>query len=228
MNTFERDFTRELEKCAAKGTADLPVLQTWNPAKLAPPEVHYVRGKAATVPLESMHYQLRRSEIFQRMGNHLGLTLSESVLENAGKQPHNDEKIQVWLFGRWWFNTYVEYLLDPLTLRSAFYKERHEEFLALMRHCLEFNASRRLTFRAALAAWFPESDVLKEDQSEESDESDDEAPPQPPPQPVAQTAVVSPQPAPPPLPPPPTGRRLVLKGWGDSAARSKTRRNRNN
>jgi hypothetical protein len=231
MNTFERDFTKELEKCVTKGTADLPVVSTWNPAKPAPPEVHVARGKTAAVPLESMQYQLRRSEIFQRIGNHLGLTLSESVLEMIGKQALNDEKIQVWLFARWWFNSYCEYLLDPLTQRSAFYKERHEEFLALMRHCLEFNASRRLTFRAALSAWFPESDVLaKADQTEDSDESDDEAPPatQTAPVPAAVPVAVS----------PPSGaalpvsqaqqgaRRLVLKGWGDSAARNKTRRNR--
>jgi hypothetical protein len=231
MNTFERDFTKELEKCTLNGTADLPVLGMWNPTKIAPPEIHLVHGKAANVPIESIHYQLRRSEIFQRIGNIIGLTLSQLVLENIGKAQTGDEKIQVWLFARWWFNIYSEYLLDPLTQRSAFYKERHDEFLALMRHCLEFNPSRRLTFRAALAAWHPESEVLtKEDQTEDDDESDEVvvAPPQSLPPAVAPAPVAAPTPQNVLPIVPPAGRRLALKGWGDPAVRSKTRKSRCN
>lgn len=230
MNTFERDFTSELEKCVKKGTADIPILGSWNPAKSAPPEIHIARGKSAQVPVESMHYQLRRSETFQKISNLLGLTLSESLIDSIAKLPIDEEKVQVWLFARWWFNSYAEYLLDPLTMRSSFYKERHDEFLTLLRYMLEFHASRRLSFRAALASWFPESDVLaKEAQSEDDDESENESPPPPsvPSVPSAQTVSESPPVAPVPAVPP-TGRRLVLKGWGGPAARSKTRRNLRN
>lgn len=237
MNSFEKEFTEELEKCAAARSVDIPLLQTWNPSKIAPPEVHIAFGEDANVPLESMNYQLRRSETFQQIGNLLGLTLSESLLATISKQTIDEEKIHVWLFARWWFNTYAEHLLNPLTQRSTFYKERHDEFMALMRHMLEFQNPRRLTFRAALSAWFPESEVLTmEDQSDDDDdesysESDSGSPPHPQPQPAASAApVVAPVvSAPPPAAPSQTtSRRLVLKGWGGSEARSRTRRNRSN
>lgn len=233
MNSFEKNFTAELEKCVLKGTAELDILAHWNPSKYAPPEIHLAKGRAVHVPIESIHYQLRRSAIFQQISNIIGMTLSESLLEKIGKQPINDEKVQVWLFARWWFSIYAEYLLDPLSMRSTFYKERHDEFLTLMRHMLEFVATRRLTFRAALAAWFPESDALTtEAQSEDDDESDAGTTPPPvapvvpsPVVPVAPLPVVaSPLPASVPVAQP-TARRLALKGWGGSAVRNKTRRN---
>jgi hypothetical protein len=228
MNTFERDFTQELEKCVRNGTADLPIVTSWNPGRVAPPEIHVSRGLAVQAPIESIHYQLRRSETFIRIGNVLGLTLSESLLTTISKQPIDTEKAQVWMFARWWFNSYAEYLLDSLTQRSSFYKERHDEFLTLMRHMLEFQAPRRLTFKAALAAWFPESDLFtKEAQSEDDDESETEdAPP-----PAAAVAVAT-APSPPAVaaaaPTPQAVRRLVLKGWGGSAARNRTRKNQCN
>ena len=233
MNSFEKNFTAELEKCASKGTADLDILTHWNPSKYAPPEIHVAKGRAVHVPIESIHYQLRRSDFFQQVSNILGMTLSESLLENIQKLPLDKEKIQVWLFARWWFSIYTEYLLDPLFMRSKFYKERHDEFLTLMRHMLEFVGTRRLTFRAALAAWYPESEVLTtEAQSEDDDESDAEMTPSPPPAPIAPSVdvVVSPQPAaaapaPAPCAPLPSARRLVLKGWGGREGRSRTRKN---
>jgi hypothetical protein len=236
MNSFEKEFTEELEKCAASRSVDIPVIQTWNPSKIAPPEVHIAHGESANVPLESMNYQLRRSETFQQIGNLLGLTLSESVVSTISKQPIEEEKIYVWLFARWWFNTYAEHLLNPLTQRSTFYKERHDEFMALMRHMLEFQNPRRLTFRAALSAWFPESDILtKEDQSEDdddesySDSDSDSAPPPPAAVYAAPPPAAAVYAAPPPAAPLQTGaRRLVLKGWGGSEGRSRTRRNRSN
>ena len=191
MNTFERDFTQELEKCAKNGTADLPIVTSWNPGRVAPPEIHVSRGLAVQVPIESIHYQLRRSEAFIRIGNVLGLTLSESLLTTISKQPIDTEKAQVWMFARWWFNSYAEYLLEPLTQRSSFYKERHDEFLTLMRHMLDFQVPRRLTFKAALAAWFPESEVFtKEAQTEDDDESETED--APPPSGAAVAAVTAP------------------------------------
>jgi hypothetical protein len=232
MNTFERDFTKELEKCVQKGTADIAVQKTWAPSRVAPPEVHVSAGLSAEVPVEAMNYQLRRNQTFQQIGNLLGMNLSESVLTAISKKPMDEEKIQVWMFARWWFNSYAEYLLEPITQRSAFYKERHEEFLSLMRHMLEFQSHRRLTFRAALASWFPDSDLFtKEDQSEDDDESDVapavcHEPPQseavtpsaPPPSPALQASA-------PQAPQTVAARRLVLKGWGDSAGRKKTRKN---
>jgi hypothetical protein len=241
MNTFERDFTKELEKCVQKGTAEIAVQKTWAPSRVAPPEVHVSAGLNAEVPIEAMHYQLRRNQTFQQISNLLGMSLSESAITAITKRSHDEEKIQVWMFARWWFNSYAEYLLEPLTQRSAFYKERHEEFLSLMRHMLEFQSQRRLTFRSALASWFPDSDLFTtEDQSEDDDESVDE--PQPSALPkapaVSEAVVVLPRPetvaapaAPPPSPsfvaaPQTTAaRRLVLKGWGDSAGRKKTRKN---
>jgi serine/threonine protein kinase len=238
MNTFERDFTLELEKCVQKGTADITIPKKWSPGRVAPPEIHARNGVASDVPIEAIYYQLRRNNTFQMISDLLGMQLSEHILINISKQ-ENDEKAQVWMFGRWWFNSYAEYLLDPLTQRSSFYKERHTEFLSLMRHMLEFDVSRRLSFRAALASWFPDSDLFtKEAQSEDDDESDVVPPPA-----AASFAPAVPVPAAPAVPvpaassvpnvpqpsvsvPPSTNaRRLVLKGWGDSAGRNKTRKN---
>jgi hypothetical protein len=221
MNTFERDFTQELEKCVQKGTADIPVIKGWSPSRVAPPEVHVAAGSSAEVPVESMNYLLRRNSAFQLIYNLLNMNLNEQILNSLTKVTAiNEEKAQVWMFARMWFNMYAEYLLEPLTQRSAFYKERHDEFLSLMRHMLEFNPSRRLSFRAALASWFPDSDLFtKEDQSEDDDESDAEPPPS------APVAAVSPPPA---APQTPTARRLVLKGLGGSAERSRTRKNLRN
>lgn len=248
MNTFERDFTKELEKCVQTGTADIVVSKVWSPSRVAPPEIHVHAGVAAEVPIESMYYQLRRNQTFQQINDLLGMNLSEQVLNTVLKNPVNAEKVQVWMFARWWFNSYAEYLLDPLTQRASFYKERHEEFLSLMRHMLEFQSTRRLTFRAALASWFPDSDLFtKEAQSEGDDASDDayahadvsrrrsleEPVPHPsfsapPPPPLEEPAPSEPPPVPPPATaqtPRPTVHRLVLKGWGGPAGRSKTRKN---
>jgi hypothetical protein len=232
MNTFERDFTQELEKCVQKGTADIPVPKGWGPSRVAPPEIHTAAGAAAEVPVESMNYLLRRNSTFQQIYNLLQMNLNETILNTLTKvNKLNEEKVQVWMFARMWFNMYAEYLLEPLTQRSAFYKERHDEFLSLMRHMLEFNPSRRLSFRAALASWFPDSDLFtKEAQSEDDDESDAEPPPSAPSvasaaPPAPQPAAVTPQPAVPPAAAPTTAaRRLVLKGLGGSAERSKTRK----
>jgi hypothetical protein len=242
MNTFEKDFTRELEKCVAKGTADISVLTSWAPGRNAPLEVHVRHGIASHVPLESIHYQLRRNATFHQISNWLHMSFSESVIQQVSKMQVDDEKVQVWYFARWWFNSYVEYLLDPMTQRSQFYKERHEEFLALLRHMLEIVVSRRLTFRAALSAWHPDSDLLKtEDQSEDDDASDAE--PECHRQPttvVAVSATASPLTSgavvPPSIggtpsvggnavPPLSMSHRLVLKGWSGHGVRSKTRRN---
>ena len=119
--------------------------------------------------------------------------------------------------------------MEPLTQRSSFYKERHDEFLTLMRHMLDFQVPRRLTFKAALAAWFPESEVFtKEAQTEDDDESETED--APPPSGAAVAAVTAAPSAPPAAAQPPvtTVRRLVLKGWGGSAGRNKTRKNQCN
>ena len=229
MNTFEKDFTRELEKCVVKGTAELSVLSSWSPGRNAPLEVHVRHGLACHVPIESIHYQLRRNATFQQIANWLHISFSENLLSQVSKMPVNDEKVQVWYFARWWFNTYVEYLLDPLTQRSSFYKERHEEFMALLRHMLEIQVGRRLTFRAALSAWHPDSDLLKTASPTEDDdasESDTESPhAQPPAVPVVASPVVPPVASAGGALPVSSGVRLVLKGWGGHGVRSKTRRN---
>ena len=223
MNSFDRDFSKELEACVSKGTANLAVVNSWSPGKSAPPEIHLLRAKEIQVPLEAVNYQLRRSTIYNMIGDFLGMYLSEQLLNGLTNAVIDPEKVQVWLFARVWLNNYSEYLCDPLTQRSVFYKERHDEFLSLLRHMLEFQVNRRLTFKAALASWFPESDLLKEDQTADDDGSDDDnshhatAP-------VAVGATFSPSLAVAPT----VARRLVLKGLGGPAERSKTRKNRCN
>jgi len=88
---------------------------------------------------------------------------------------------------------------------------------------LEFQVARRISFRAALAAWFPDSDLFtKEAQSEDDDESDAAPTPTPVIPPPVETVAPPQQPQ---QPQPPVARRLVLKGWGGSAGRNKTRKN---
>ena len=227
MNTFAEDFTRALEECVSKVSADFPVLTSWSPAKIAPPEVHLALGMKINVPIEAISYQLKRNDTYKQIMEMLGICVSETVLRNILLVSKDHEKIQVWLFGRWWFSTYCEYLMNPATLRSQFYKEDHDRFLSLLRNMLEMQPSTRINFKTALAAWYPDSDLLKtEDQSDDDDESDaeDVPPPVAPPQVAAPPSVgvktAEPSPA--------GGRaapRLVLKGRGDPAARNKTRRN---
>ncbi len=224
MNTFEKDFTKALEVCVVKGGAEIPVLSSWSPGRNAPLEVHVRLGLASQVPIESIHYQLRRNATFQQITNWLRIQFSESILTQVSRMPVGDEKAQVWYFARWWLNSYVEYLLDPLTQRSIFYRERHEEFLGLLRHMLEIQVSRRIPFRAALAAWHPDSDLLKTaspTEDDDDDASDTESlpvPPQAQTQPQAQAQSSS-------SPAVPAHHRLVLKGFGGRGARSRTRRN---
>ena len=233
MNTFEKDFTKALETCVVKGSAEIPVLSSWSPGRNAPLEVHVRHGLASQVPIESIHYQLRRNATFQQITNWLRIQFSESVLQQVSRMAVDDEKVQVWYFGRWWLNSYVEYLLDPLTQRSTFYKERHEEFLGLLRHMLEIQVSRRIPFRAALSAWHPDSDLLKtvSQTEDDADASDAESPPAPSvvpslPQSVPPPAVsaVSASPSLPAVPIT-SPHRLVLKGFGGRGVRSRTRRN---
>jgi len=233
MNTFEKDFTKALETCVAKGTAEIPVLAGWAPGRNAPLEVHVRYGLASQVPIESIHYQLRRNATFQQITNWLHVQFSESTLTQVSRMPVGDEKVQVWYFARWWFNSYVEYLLDPLTQRSTFYKERHEEFLGLMRHMLEIHVARRIPFRAALAAWHPDSDLLKTagpTEDDDGDESETESPRVAP----GATAVTAVPPVPSAVSTAPSvlsqqaptaPHRLVLKGFGGRGVRSRTRRN---
>jgi hypothetical protein len=229
MNTFEKDFIKALETCVVKGTAEIPVLSSWAPGRNAPLEVHVRHGLTAQVPIESIHYQLRRNATFQQITNWLHIQFSESVLTQVSRMPVEEEKVQVWYFARWWLNSYVEYLLDPLTTRSTFYKERHEEFLGLMRHMLEIQVSRRIPFRAALAAWHPDSNLLRTASPTEDDDGDESETDSPPVALVAPSA--PPAPAVAAVPPPsvasqsPAPHRLVLKGWGGRGVRSKTRRN---
>lgn len=233
MNTFAEDFTRALEECANKASVEFPVLTNWSPAKIAPPEIHLALGMKINVPIEAISYQLKRNDTYKQIMEMLGIGVSETVLRNILLVSKDHEKIQVWLFARWWFSTYCEYLMNPSTVRSQFYKEDHDRFLSLLRNMLEMQPSSRINFKTALAAWYPDSDLLKtEDQSEDDDESDEDeqlpvAPPQvaakPPPSVVDLRTPLAVD-----LRTPLVANRLVLKGRGDPAARSKTRRNRCN
>jgi hypothetical protein len=225
MNTFAEDFTRALEECANKVSVEFPVLTNWSPAKIAPPEIHLALGMKINVPIEAISYQLKRNETYKQIMEMLGIGVSETVLRNILLVSKDHEKIQVWLFARWWFSTYCEYVMNPSTLRSQFYKEDHDRFLSLLRNMLEMQPSSRIDFKTALAAWYPDSDLLKtEDQSDDDDESDEDAPP--PVAAVESRSVVAPSAVD--LRTPLVANRLVLKGRGDPAARSKTRRNRCN
>lgn len=236
MNTFTEDFTRALEECVSKTATEFPVLTNWSPSKIAPPEVHLALGMKINVPIEAISYQLKRNDTYKQIMEMLGICVSETVLKNILLVSKNAEKIQVWLFARWWFSTYCEYLLNPSTLRSQFYKEDHDRFMSLLRNMLEMNPSLRIDFVTALAAWYPDSDLLKkEDQSDDDDESDDETTPPPanaaivePPPLVSAPLTVSDEKPPAVSQPQTTATRLVLKGRGDPAARNKTRRSLRN
>lgn len=246
MNTFSEEFLKDLETFTQSSVPLIKTLQAWNPRKGAPPERHLALGLAQGLPLEAISYQLQQNEFFDKIGTTLQIHVSTAGLKEIQGAPLLEAKEQVWLFGLRWFNKYYEHLLDASTLKTEFYRRDHARFLQLLKKLLDPHPGRRISFREALHVWYPLSAIFKtESQTEDGAASDgDEDRP----------SVVAPLPLPQPFPPAPTPpsalahstnavvvsvgeshppqatgggrRRLVLVGFDDPAARSKTRKNR--
>jgi hypothetical protein len=252
MNSFSEEFLTDLEMFTQSSAPLIKTLQTWTPRKGAPPERHLALGLAQGLPLEAISYQLQQNEFFDKIGTTLQIHVSTAGLKEIQGAPLLETKEQVWLFGLRWFNKYYEYLLDAATLKTEFYRRDHVRFLQLLKKLLDPHPGRRISFREALHVWYPLSAVLKTESQTEDDAASDGDDRPPASQPVAKSGgpLPLPQPSPPAQipqsapthstnavvvsvgeshPPQATAggrRRLVLVGFGDPAARSKTRKNR--
>ena len=159
MDTFAEDFLIELE-AHVRGTAPrAPVQKSWNPGAVAAPERHFAAGAARGLPFSAMSHQLERQETFERLLAMLPLSWNtECRKANVVDATLIDaEKEQVWLFGFRWFSIYFEELLEPSTMRSAFYCKNHMAFLGLLTEMCAIAPSVRPTFRAALESWDAEA-----------------------------------------------------------------------
>ena len=228
MDSFGEDFTNALEQIVGNSETHYePTKDTWQPRAQAAPERHALNAANNTIDFETLLLSLQRNEWCDRIGTVLKNYISASVLKplyaaaNARTEIEK-EKEQVWLFALQWFNTYYTYLLDAHVLRTNFYKTDHGRFMALMKKMLSVQPGYRPTFKEALAEWYPQSKQLSSRQSQNEDGDDDATPRRPVPHSAPSVSSSAKSVA--------TGVacRLVLKGWGGSAARSKTRKNRGN
>ena len=250
MNTFSEEFLKDLEMFTQSSEPLIKTLQTWSPRKGAPPERHLALGLAQGLPLEAISYQLQQNEFFDKIGTTLQIHVSTAGLKEIQGAPLLETKEQVWLFGLRWFNKYYEHLLDAATLKTEFYRRDHVRFLQLLKKLLDPHPGRRISFREALNVWYPLSTIFKTESQTEDDAASDADEARPPasvkrgePLPLPQPSPQAPIPPSAPAhstnavvasvgeshPPQATGggrRRLVLVGFDDPAARSKTRKNR--
>jgi hypothetical protein len=225
MDKFGEEFLSDLETFTASPTPLIKPMEAWTPRKGAPPERHLSLGLALGLPIEAISYQLQQNEFFDKISSTLQVHLSTAVLVAIRDAPLLETKEQVWMFGLRWFNKYYERLLDSSTLRSEFYRRDHGKFLDLLKKMLNPNPAHRISFRDALLAWYPLSDVLKREYPTEDDDDDESIGP------ASQTAAPAPVSPPAALAPAASQtsgggkRRLVLAGFHDPSGRNRTRRN---
>jgi len=160
MDRFAEEFTNELVDPIWRE----PV-HSWNALAIAAPERHLANSREYNMPIAAVAYQLQQNDAFNKLSTVLDIQFNTKTITYIADEI-DDNAEQVWLFAWDWFNKYVTYLLDALTMRSTFYKTRHTQFINIMRCMLSPVAADRISFKTAIKMWDPS--LITESSSESS------------------------------------------------------------
>jgi len=164
LRGFEQDFTNDLELFVKKPQGWEPIipLKTWSAKKTAAPERHKILGfEGGLSPQTQIHLLDNQNTAFDIIESLLRIYLSPIEYNTSDPFTTIDvEAEQVWLFAMRWLEHYYECLMEPLAIRTEFYKHSHTKFLELMRKMLAYNPKKRITFYDALKFWYPSSTVF--------------------------------------------------------------------
>ena len=164
LRGFEQDFTKDLESFVKRpqGWEPITPLKTWSAKKTAAPERHKVLGFESGLSPQTQIYLLdNQNTAFDIIESMLRIYLSPIEYNTSDTFTTIDvDAEQVWLFAMRWLEHYYECLMEPLAIRTEFYKHSHMKFLELMRKMLSYNPKKRITFYDALKFWYPSSTVF--------------------------------------------------------------------
>ena len=175
LRRFEQDFTKDLESFVKHPVGWEPItpLKVWSAKKTAAPERHKILGVEAGLPPQTQIYLLdKENTSFQVIESMLRMYLSPIEYSTYDSFTQIDtEAEQVWLFAMRWLESYYECLMEPMAIKTEFYKHHNGRFLELMRKMLVFNPKNRISFGDALKFWYPGSSVFLESSLNEEDSS---------------------------------------------------------
>ena len=175
LRGFEQDFTKDLESFVKrpKGWEPIIPLKTWSAKKTAAPERHKILGfESGLSPQTQIHLLDNQNNAFEIIESMLRIYLNPIEYNGNDSFAQIDvEAEQVWLFAMRWLEHYYECLMEPLAIRTEFYRQSHVKFLELMRKMLLLNPKKRISFADALKFWYPASTVFSENSLSEQDSS---------------------------------------------------------
>ena len=173
LRGFEQDFTKDLESFVKrpKGWEPIIPLKTWSAKKTAAPERHKILGfESGLSPQTQIHLLDNQNNAFEIIESMLRIYLNPIEYNGNDSFAQIDvEAEQVWLFAMRWLEHYYECLMEPLAIRTEFYRQSHVKFLELMRKMLLLNPKKRISFADALKFWYPASTVFSENSLAEQD-----------------------------------------------------------
>ena len=175
LRGFEQDFTKDLESFVKRQAGWEPIspLKTWSAKKTAAPERHKLLGfMGGLSPQTQIHLLDNQNNAFEIIESMLRIYLNPIDYNGNDSFAQIDvEAEQVWLFAMRWLEHYYECLMEPLAIRTEFYRQSHVKFLELMRKMLLLNPKRRISFADALKFWYPACTVFSENSLSEQDSS---------------------------------------------------------
>ena len=166
LRGFEQDFTRDLESFVKrqKGWEPIIPLKKWSAKQTAAPERHKLLGfESGLSPQTQIHLLDNQNTAFEIIESMLRIYLSPTEYNTSDPfAPIDVDAEQVWLFAMRWLEHYYECLMEPLSIRTEFYKQSNVKFIELMRKMLVYNPKKRISFADALKFWYPASTVFSE------------------------------------------------------------------